>query len=154
MRRIIGTIGAVAATAVAAVAIAGLGDRTQTYEGTVDAATARGASVELEVSDDGATIVSERLPEPRPGEEYQVWLKRPGVDHPEPTSTLFQPRGDGSVTVQALASGNVEEVLVTSEPKAGSNEPSGQPVLTIPQSEFVYFPRKSNLELLMRSARL
>ena len=83
MRRILGTIGLVAVAAVASFAVAGCGGEAQTYAGTT---TLQGASVELEVSDDASTLVAQRLPQPPPGEEYQVWLKRPGVDSPEPSS--------------------------------------------------------------------
>lgn len=95
MRRILGTIGVVAVAAAVAFAVADRGGDAQVYQGTVDPAKLQGASAELEVSDDGATLVADGIPEPRPGDAYQAWLKRPGVDSPEPTSTLFLPRGDG-----------------------------------------------------------
>jgi hypothetical protein len=168
MRRILGTIGVVAVAAAAGFVVAGLGDGTRTYKGTVDLARVQGASVELEVSDDGATLVADRIPEPRPGEAFQVWLKRPGVEAPEP-SVLFLPR-DGSATAAVPADGDVEAVLVTREPKDGSDEPSEAPVMTIPIPEdapeyttgqdttgervLAWFPRHSTLELLQRSARI
>ena len=55
------------------------------------------ASAELEVTDDGATLVANGLPPPPAGKTYMVWLKRPG-HAPEPTSALFTPRRDGSAT--------------------------------------------------------
>jgi Anti-sigma-K factor rskA len=168
MRRILGTIGVVAVAATAGFVVAGLGDGTRTYQATVDQVRLQGASAELEVSDDGATLVAESLPEPRPGEAFQAWIKRPGVEAPEP-SVLFLPR-DGSATAAVPADGDVEEVLVTREPKDGSDEPSEAPVMTIPISEdapeyqtgqdttgervLAWSPRPSTLELLQRSARI
>jgi hypothetical protein len=105
------------------------GEGTTTVAGTT---TLQGASVELEVSDDASTMVAQNVPAPRPGEEYQVWLKRPGVAAPEPTSVLWTPRSNGAATVAVPADGDVEAVLVTREQRGGSNEPSEQPVITIP----------------------
>jgi hypothetical protein len=133
MRRILGAIGVTLAIgALSGFAIAGIGgDGTQTYQAAVDSSL-QGASVELEVSDDASTLVAERLPDPPPGEVYMAWIKRPGSDSPEP-SVVFLPR-DGSATVQALASGNVDEVLVTREPSARSQTPSEEPVIEIQMS--------------------
>jgi anti-sigma-K factor RskA len=94
--------------------------------------TLPGASAELEVSDDASTLVAENVPEAPPGELYQVWLKRPGVDAPEPTSVLWTPRSDGSATVAVPSDEDVEAVLVTREPRGGSDTPSEDPVITIP----------------------
>jgi anti-sigma-K factor RskA len=105
------------------------GEGTSTVAGTT---TLQGASVELEVSDDSSTMVAQNVPAPRPDEEYQVWLKRPGVAAPEPTSVLWTPRSDGTATVAVPADGDVEAVLVTREQRGGSNEPSEAPVITIP----------------------
>jgi anti-sigma factor RsiW len=105
------------------------GEGTSTVAGTT---TLPGASVELEVSDDASTMVAENVPEPRPGEQYQVWLKRPGVEAPEPTPVLWTPRSDGAATVAVPADGDVEAVLVTREPRGGSDTPSENPVITIP----------------------
>jgi Anti-sigma-K factor rskA len=120
-----------AAGVLAGFAIAGLGDGSRTYAGTVDTAQAQGARAELRVEDGDATLVAEGLPEPDGA--YQVWIKRPGSDNPEP-SVLFLPR-DGSATA-AVPGGadDAEAVLVTFEPKRGSNSPSGPPALTVPVS--------------------
>jgi len=62
MRRILGTIGAVAVVAAAGFGGAGLGDEAQVHRGTIDAVQAQSASAELEVSDDGATLVTSTFP--------------------------------------------------------------------------------------------
>jgi anti-sigma factor RsiW len=107
----------------------GSGEGTSTVAGNT---TLQGASVELEVSDDASTLVAQDVPQPPPGEEYQVWLKRPGVEAPEPTSVLWTPRSNGSATVAVPSDGDVEAVLVTREPRGGSDTPSEDPVITIP----------------------
>jgi Anti-sigma-K factor rskA/Putative zinc-finger len=105
------------------------GEGTTTVAGTT---TLQGASVELETSDDASTLVAQNVPEPPPGELYQVWFKRPGVEAPEPTNVLWSPR-DGNADVAVPGSvDDVEAVLVTREPKRGSQEPSEAPVITIP----------------------
>ena len=91
MRRILGTIGVVAVSVVAGVAIANLGDGARVYQATVDPAVAPGASAKLQVSDDGATLVAEGLPEPPEGRAYRAWIRLPGQE-PQPKSILFEPR--------------------------------------------------------------
>jgi anti-sigma factor RsiW len=120
-----------AAGLLAGFAIAGLGGGAETYEATV-AAQLQGAQAELEVDDGEAVLVAEQLPELRPGEAYQAWIKRPGVDAPEP-SVLFLPR-DGSATAAIPDADDAEAILVTREPKSGSQEPSEQPVITFSMS--------------------
>jgi hypothetical protein len=121
--------GLVVAGVLAGVLIAGLGDGARTYQAAVDPAQVRGASAQLRVEDDEATLVAEGLPEPEGA--YQVWIKRRGVDAPEP-SVLFLPR-DGSATAAVpQAVDDAEAVLVTFEPRTGSDEPSGPPALTVP----------------------
>ena len=92
----------------------------------------RGAAVELEIGDDGATLVARGMPAPPSGRIYQVWLKRPGRD-PEPTSVLWSVRGDGSADVAVPGSlDGVEAVLVTDEPPGGSDAPTRMPVISAP----------------------
>ncbi|MBE2318413.1 anti-sigma factor [Solirubrobacter sp. CPCC 204708] len=87
------------------------------------------ASAELDVTEDGAIIVANKLPMPEAGKVYMVWIQRPGRA-PEPTSALFTPRRDGSAT--ASVTGDMEgvaTVLVNQEPLGGSTTPTSQPVL-------------------------
>jgi anti-sigma-K factor RskA len=106
------------------------GDATRTVAVAADPAQAAGAGGELVVHDDGATLVLRRLPPAERGRVYQVWVKHPGRD-PEPTSTLFEPRTDGSATAAVAGSlQDAEAVLVTQEPDGGSPAPSRPPALT------------------------
>lgn len=97
----------------------------------VNQRVAPNAQVTLEVVDGGGTLVAERLPEPPRGRVYQVWVKRPNLD-PEPTSTLFAPRADGSAAAAVPGSlEGMEAVLVTHEPAGGSPRPTSQPILQV-----------------------
>jgi len=109
-------------------AIAGLGGGAQTYQATVDGERLQGASAELRVEDGEATLVADGLPEPEGA--YQVWIMPRGSETPEP-SVLFLPR-DGSAAAAVPDVGDAEAVLVTREPKQGSEAPSENPVVTIP----------------------
>jgi Anti-sigma-K factor rskA len=139
MRRILGILTAVlAAGALTGFLVAGADDgsrtdRSRTYPAAVDPAAVgtepiQGASAELRVEGDEATLVADGLPEPEGS--FQIWIMEEGSDTLEP-SVLFVPR-DGSARVAVPAAGNIDAVLVTREPKEGSQTPSEQPVLTIP----------------------
>jgi anti-sigma-K factor RskA len=108
--------------------IGGLGDGAQTYQATVDSAQLQGASAELRVEGDEATLVADGLPEP--DGSYQVWIMPRGSNTPRP-SVLFLPR-DGSAAAAVPDVEDAQAVLVTREPKRGSNEPSENPVIEIP----------------------
>ena len=96
-------------------------------DGPVRTSTLPQASAELEMTDDGATIVANNLPAPPSGKTYMVWLKRPGKS-PEPTSALFTPRRDGSATASVTGDmDGVEAVLVNTEPLGGSTTPTSEP---------------------------
>ncbi len=87
-------------------------------------------NAELEVTDDGATLVANNLPAPPAGKVYMIWLKRPGKS-PEPTSALFTPRRDGSATASVTGDmDGVEAVLVNQEPLGGSTTPTSPVLMT------------------------
>ena len=97
----------------------------------VDPDSAPNAKVHLQVGPGGATLVAENLPDPPRGRVYQVWVKRPDLD-PEPTSTLFVPRKDGSAAAAVPGSlDGVDAVLVSHEPPGGSPKPTSQPVVQV-----------------------
>jgi anti-sigma-K factor RskA len=122
-----------AAAAVAVVVALSVGDRNgaTTFPASMDRAqVARGAHGELRVRDRSATLVVSGLRPPQEGRVYQVWIKHPGRDA-EPTDSLFAPRADGSATAgvpAALRDGDT--VMVTSEPRGGSEAPTRAPLLS------------------------
>ncbi|HUN78324.1 MAG TPA: anti-sigma factor [Solirubrobacteraceae bacterium] len=71
------------------------------------------------------------LSQPRAGDVYEVWLKRPGGP-PLATSSLFSPTaaGAGTVAIPGDVSG-VQEVLVTEEPAGGSRLPTSSPLIVV-----------------------
>jgi anti-sigma-K factor RskA len=116
---------AAAALVVAGVlAVSLVGGGTKTYE-------FQGASAELEVTDDGATIVAHDLPAPPEGKVYEVWLMPKGSKTPEPTDVLFTPTSDGAATAAIPGDvSDVGQVLVTAEPMGGSDTPTSDPIMT------------------------
>jgi anti-sigma-K factor RskA len=105
--------------------LSGPGSRTVTAD--VDAP---GASAEVRVEGDNAKLVAQNLPAPPEGRVYEVWLMPEGSETPEPTDVLFTPRGDGSAEAAIPSVDGVRQVLVTDEPRAGSNEPTGELLLS------------------------
>jgi Anti-sigma-K factor rskA len=134
-RRLQWPAGVVAALACSA-ALAGLGAGALLFAGDDERTVAvqsqiPQASAQLEVGDDGATLVANGLPPAPAGETYMVWLKRPGLDQPEPTSVLFTPRSDGSATASVPgALDDVESVLVNTEAPPGPTAPTSEALLT------------------------
>jgi anti-sigma-K factor RskA len=89
------------------------------------------AGAELEVSDDGAVLVAEDLPAPPEGRVYEVWLMPEGSDTPRPTKVLFTPRSDGSAVAAVPGPlDDVQAVLVSDEPRGGSETPTGEVLMS------------------------
>jgi anti-sigma-K factor RskA len=84
-------------------------------------------SATLERHGDSATLHVNELPQLPPGKVYEVWLERAGVLEP---STLFvlDESGAGSAAVPGPLAG-AERVLVTAEPRGGSQSPTSRPLL-------------------------
>jgi hypothetical protein len=87
-----------------------------------------GARGEIVKSRDSAVIRVSGLRQRR-GRVYELWLVRGGSSTPEPSS-LFAVRKDGS-GASGIAGGleGVREVMVSSEPEGGSEQPTTMPVL-------------------------
>ena len=85
------------------------------------------ARAELVRRGETAVLRIKRLPIPRPGRVYEVWLARGKRVEP---SSLFSVRRDGSG--EAAIAGKlrgVSAVMVSEEPRGGSNKPTTDPVL-------------------------
>ncbi len=98
---------------------------TRTIPATVEAA---GASAEVRVEGDQATLVAQNWPAPPDRRAYEVWVMPKGSTTPQPTDVLFTPRGDGSAVAAIPGSvDDIQQVLVTDEPSdGGSDEPTGE----------------------------
>lgn len=122
----------IVALVVGTVALTGGGsDRGErTIPAQVNARTAPGASAELVVRDGRARLVVSGMPDPGAGRVYEVWLQR-GDAAPQPTSALFSvSAGDGAGETSIPGDiGDVDRVLVTSEPAGGSQQPTRAPVI-------------------------
>ena len=97
----------------------------------VDAQVAlAGASGTLRVEDDGdARLTLRDMPAPPDGRVYQVWLLEEG-ESPSPTDALFVPGRDGTASVDVPGDvAGARQVLVTAEPRGGSNRPTRPPVV-------------------------
>lgn len=95
------------------------GPGTTTYE-------FEGQDARVEVEGDQARIVAEGLPAPPEGRVYEVWLMPEGSTTPRPTDVLFVPRADGSAVAAIPDVEGVGEILVSDEPRGGSDEPTGE----------------------------
>lgn len=86
------------------------------------------ASASLRVSDGHAVLDVRGLPQTAAGQVYEVWVKRSGAA--QPTDALFTPtrRGTASVGVPGQITG-VKTVLVTAEPRGGTEVPTTVPVI-------------------------
>ena len=97
----------------------------------VDAQVAlNGASATLRIEDDGdARLMVRDMPAPPDGRVYQVWLLGEG-ESPSPTDALFVPGRDGAAEVDVPGDvAGARQVLVTAEPRGGSDRPTRQPVV-------------------------
>ena len=96
----------------------------------VDAQVAlNGASGTLRIEDDGdARLTLRDMPAPPDGRVYQVWLLDEG--EPAPTDALFVPGRDGTARVDVPGDvAGARQVLVTAEPRGGSDRPTRPPVV-------------------------
>jgi anti-sigma-K factor RskA len=123
---------ALAGAALAAIALAVFGGVELASSGSTGPARVIQASVghaQLRLAGSSAELIVHRLPQPRPGRIYEVWLKRPGAA-PAPTRALFgvTTKGDADVAVPGKLHGG-DEVMVTQEPAGGSRAPTTQPVI-------------------------
>jgi Anti-sigma-K factor rskA/Putative zinc-finger len=81
----------------------------------------------LEQEGESAILAVSRLPALPRGNVYEVWVERDGALEP---SSLFVPRRDG--TAEAAVPGSLDDadaVLVTREPRGGSQHPTSPPLL-------------------------
>lgn len=76
--------------------------------------------------DGQAMLRVRRMPPLRPGRVYETWAERDGVMRPESTFVLGQ---DGTATAALPNLGGATAVLVTEEPRGGSDHPTSAPLM-------------------------
>jgi hypothetical protein len=91
--------------------------------------TLAGASATLHERAGHTWLTVAMLPQPASGHVYEVWVKRPGQQLPQPTNSLFSPTDSGVATVDVPETSGATEVLVTEEPDGGSALPTSSPVI-------------------------
>ena len=119
-------LGLAAVVALALLLTGGTGSgKTQVFRAQL---TAPGATGSVITSDGHAQISLSGMPQTRPGRVYELWIERAGP--PSPTDALFTvtAHGDATVAVPGTIAG-VRELLVTSEPRGGSQVPTTAPVM-------------------------
>jgi anti-sigma-K factor RskA len=78
--------------------------------------------------DDTYTLDVSHMPDLRPGDVYQVWMRNGKELQP---SILFVPSRDGTAkVVLPEQTGAADEMLVTREPSGGSQEPTSAPLVS------------------------
>ena len=80
----------------------------------------------VRVNDGRATLMVRNMPEPPAEKVYEVWVRR-GDRTPAPAGTTFVARS-GDIPI-AHAVGRGDRVLVTAEPKGGSQAPTSAPII-------------------------
>jgi anti-sigma factor RsiW len=121
--------GALAVGLVVGGAVFGGGGGSRTVTASVDRTFAPRASAQLQIHDGHAVLVVQRMPAPRGGRVYEVWLQRSN-GAVVPTNALFTPRRDGAARTSVTDSlSGVKQVLVSSEPPGGSQQPTTKPVI-------------------------
>jgi anti-sigma factor RsiW len=110
------------------------GDDGRTVTAVLTGSQSQSASAELELGDDGATLVANGLAQPAQGSVYKVWVLRQGSQAPRPDA-VFLPGGDGSADIPVqgqLRAG--DQVLVTAERDPQAQAPQGMPFIaaTVP----------------------
>jgi anti-sigma-K factor RskA len=126
---------ALAAAALAVVAIAGYeigsegGDGGQPPVTTFSAGEAPGVVARVVNEGDGGSLHLANVRQIPDGKVLQAWVQRDG--EVEPVEALFVPDHDGRASTEMPAMDGVEVVMVTAEPKGGSEEPTLPPLVTI-----------------------
>ena len=80
-------------------------------------------------SGDSGTLQVKNLPKLEEGEVYQAWVQK--GQSVIPTDSLFTPRKDGTATTSIPDLTDVNTVMVSAEPKGGSEQPTTAPIITI-----------------------
>ena len=97
---------------------------------TIVAGKAPGVTAEMVDEGDSGTLRLahvEQLPDQK---VLQAWVQRDG--EVEPVRALFVPDHEGRASTQLPAMDGVEAVMVTAEPKGGSETPTSKPLIAIP----------------------
>lgn len=101
-------------------------------ESTIAAGQAPGVTATMVDEGDGGTLRLANVHQLPDGKVLEAWVQRDG--EVEAVPALFVPDHEGRASTQLPPMDGVEAVMVTAEPKGGSEEPTGEPLITIPVS--------------------
>jgi anti-sigma-K factor RskA len=88
-----------------------------------------GASARLVVDDGRGELVVDGLRSPGEGRVYQVWLLHEGETRPVSAGSLFDVDSSGRGAAAVTDLEDVQAVMVSSEPRGGSEQPTTDPVV-------------------------
>jgi anti-sigma-K factor RskA len=100
---------------------------------TVEAGHAPGVTVKMVRQGDSGTLHLANLQPLPPAKVLQAWVQR--GERIESAQTLFVPNADGTATAVIDHMDGVSAVMVTAEPRGGSEQPTGKPVVTVATSQ-------------------
>lgn len=90
---------------------------------------AGGVVVKMVPEGKGGTLHISHLHQPEPGKVLEAWVLREG--EVEAVRALFVPDRHGRAETRIADMSGVEEVMVTEEPRGGSEEPTSKPIVAM-----------------------
>jgi anti-sigma-K factor RskA len=96
---------------------------------TVAAGQAPGVTAQVISEGDGGTLRLANVSQLPPDEVLQAWVRR--GEKVESAKTLFVPNPDGTATAAIDDMRGVEVVMVTAEPRGGSDHPTSEPLVAV-----------------------
>jgi len=99
-------------------------------ESTIVAGQAPGVTATMVDEGDGGTLRLANVHQLPDGKVLEAWVQRDG--EVEAVPALFVPDHEGRASTQLPPMDGVEAVMVTAEPKGGSAQPTGEPLIAIP----------------------
>ncbi len=110
----------------------GGGVPTQTYSAAVPGTPVRGT---LEVEGDHGFLHIENMPANKPNQVYQAWVQEPagavGKSEVHPSSVFVVAEGGSGDVMIPHGLEDAAKVMITREPKGGSELPSESPMMTL-----------------------
>jgi len=96
---------------------------------TVVAGQAPGVTAKVVTDGDSGTLRLANVHQLPPSEVLQAWVQR--GERVESAKALFVPNRDGTATVAIDHMQGVSTVMVTAEPRGGSDQPTGEPIVSV-----------------------
>lgn len=123
------------ALVVAGVAAYAIGNGSSDGGGTTTVVAGKSPSVTAEMVRDGesGTLHLANLHQLSRDEVLQAWVERDG--QVESAKTLFVPNPDGTASATIDGMDGVTTVMVTAEPRGGSVQPTGEPIVSVSMSQ-------------------